>query len=275
MVLVNDFGDLEIDAELLESADEDTLSLANGCVCCTLGSDLAYALGDALDRRPRPDWLVIEASGVAQPQRIADAALAEPELAPAGVVTLVDAANLPALLRDSRIGAQATEQICAAGLVVITKADLVDPGTARSAVSDLTDAPVIEAAHGAVPIDMLFDAPASKHPMQPATGTDHPTLYERWSYAGPAEISAERLEAFLAERPAGTYRIKGFVRCGSDGLEVHLAGRIHQTRKIPLPEETRLVAIGLKPEFQRFEMDRAFMEAVTDSARLSGFFSCR
>ena len=79
MVLVNDFGAINIDADLLQRAAEDTLTLTNGCICCTMGADLFLALGDALDRRPRPDLLVIEASGVAHPRNIAEAAKAEPD----------------------------------------------------------------------------------------------------------------------------------------------------------------------------------------------------
>ena len=111
MVLVNDFGAINIDAELLESADEDTLTLSNGCVCCTIGGDLFMAIGDALDRVPRPDHLVIEASGVAQPAKIANAALAERELLYSGIVTVVDALNYPALARDSLVGEQVKTQV--------------------------------------------------------------------------------------------------------------------------------------------------------------------
>ena len=106
MVMVNDFGALDIDADLLESADDDTVTLSNGCICCTMGTELMYALADACDRRPRPDALVIEASGVAQPEKIATAAHAEPEMRYGGIVTLADAANLAGLLEDREIGEQ-------------------------------------------------------------------------------------------------------------------------------------------------------------------------
>jgi len=64
-VLVNDFGAINIDAALLHSASEDTISLTNGCVCCTMSGDLFFTIGDLLDRSPRPDHILIEASGTA------------------------------------------------------------------------------------------------------------------------------------------------------------------------------------------------------------------
>ncbi|MEY8840033.1 GTP-binding protein, partial [Cribrihabitans sp. XS_ASV171] len=98
LVMVNDFGAINIDAALIAAQGDDTIALTNGCVCCTMGADLFMALGDALDRRPRPDHLVIEASGIADPAAIANAAKAEPELSYAGIVTLVDGENGATLL---------------------------------------------------------------------------------------------------------------------------------------------------------------------------------
>ena len=62
LVMVNDFGAINVDAALLVSADEDTIQLSNGCVCCTMGADLFLAIGDVLDGDMRPDHIVIEAA---------------------------------------------------------------------------------------------------------------------------------------------------------------------------------------------------------------------
>lgn len=156
MVMVNDFGELNIDADLLESADDDTMTLSNGCVCCTMGAELLYALGDALDRRPRPDYLVIEASGVADPQKIAAAAHAEPEMRYCGVVTMADAANIAPLLADRRIGHQVAGQIEGADLLLVTKTDLASYEDAVTALRALSRAPVLEAPRGAAPHELLF-----------------------------------------------------------------------------------------------------------------------
>ena len=73
-VLVNDFGALPIDADLIEARDGDLLAIAGGCVCCSYGSDLMDALAALLERSPRPDHLVIETSGVALPGSVARSA---------------------------------------------------------------------------------------------------------------------------------------------------------------------------------------------------------
>lgn len=245
MVLVNDFGAVNVDAELLVSATEDTLTLANGCVCCTLGGDLMFALADALDRRPRPDALVIEASGVAEPRKIANAALAEPEMRLAGVVVLADAANLQALLDDPRVGAQAAAQIRAGDLVVLTKADIGDAAAARQRLAALTDAPVVAAPHGALPVAMLLDRPAETRREAPGHdhGTDHGAAYESWSHEGPEVVSREAAEAFFREAE-GVYRLKGRLRIvGGGGVELHRVGRTVQAAACAEPDATRLAAI--------------------------------
>ena len=128
MVLVNDFGEIDIDAELIAAHDGDMIRLANGCVCCSFGGDLFTAFNRVLDARPRPDHVVIEASGVAEPDRIADFARAEPDLRLDRIVTLVDAVNWADTIAEPLIATTARNQVATADLLVMTKLDLVDAG---------------------------------------------------------------------------------------------------------------------------------------------------
>ena len=90
-VLVNDFGALNIDAMLIRSSAADMIELSNGCVCCQIGDDLTQALIRVLDRASAFDAVVIEASGVSDPWRIAQMGRADPGLVLDGVVVMVDA----------------------------------------------------------------------------------------------------------------------------------------------------------------------------------------
>ena len=275
LVLVNDFGEINIDADLIESAEGDTLVLSNGCLCCSLGGDLYQALADALDRTPRPDGLIIEASGVAEPGRIAQAAVAEPEMVLTGIVTLADAVNLVRTLSDPLIGAQVAAQVRAATLVVLTRSDLVDGTPAVAALTGLTDALVLDAPFGAVSPALILDAPEQLAHEGPADTADHAKDYASWSYAGPATLTMDALDAMLAARPKGVYRLKGCVRVGNAGVEMHVVGRSRQTREVPVPTETRLVAIGLRALFRDAEMAEVFSDAVAASAYQLGSFGYR
>lgn len=249
--MVNDFGDLDIDADLLESAEEDTLTLSNGCICCTMGTELLYALSDALDRRPRPDCLVIEASGVADPQKIAAAAHAEPEMRYCGVVAMADAANLKSLLADPMIGEQVAAQFRGADLALITKTDLASFRAAADLVRGLCAAPVIEAPRGAVPAELILEPRAADAPGGHSHDHDHDhgAAYRSWSTTG-GYLARADLEALLSDPPAGLFRFKGRIALkGGGAVEAHLVGRVHELTPCDAAT-TRAVAIGLAPAFE-------------------------
>jgi len=70
-LLVNDFGSINIDAALIKNQDGETINLANGCICCTLAAGFASAIYTILERDPLPDHIIVEASGVADPHKVA------------------------------------------------------------------------------------------------------------------------------------------------------------------------------------------------------------
>lgn len=265
LVLVNDFGEINIDADLLESAEEDVLTLSNGCVCCSLGGDLYYALADALDRRPRPDCLVIEASGVAMPQKIAQAALAEPEMRYCGVVTLVDAVNAGSVLADPRIGAQVANQIAAADLVIVTKSDLAEPAAALAEIGARSTAPVIVAQCAKVAPDIILDRQESALPDTVREHRhDHSAAYRTWSYSGQVRLSLQTLERLLDDPPKGLYRLKGLVLLNGGGaVEAHLVGRISTLEHIPEPPATLVVAVGITPQFDTADFEKRWRRAAS------------
>ena len=93
-VLVNDFGELDVDGSLVAAHGGDTLTFANGCVCCSMGDDLVGAIDRLLDGSRRPEQILVEASGVADPAPIADVATLHPGLSRDLVVVLADAETL-------------------------------------------------------------------------------------------------------------------------------------------------------------------------------------
>ena len=250
MVMVNDFGAVNIDADLIAAQSDDVLALTNGCVCCTMGADLFMALGDALDRRPRPDHLVIEASGIADPRAIANAAKAEPDLVYAGIVTLVDGLNIAGLLADARIAPQVAHQIAAADLALLTKTEALD-----DAAADLLRA------H-----DLGMPRPLGPEPLAPllfgvtprpggGTTKGH-GAYRAWQHETDRPLPFADLEARLNCRPDGLYRLKGFVETDAGAFEVHAVGGHVDIRRLSASRGTSLVGIGRADTLDAVEMDR-------------------
>src|SRR5262245_7863322 len=124
--VINDFGAINIDAELVESSSDGVVSLANGCICCTLEGDLLLTLATLLRRDPRPEFIVIETSGIADPADIVRN-LMDPVIwkeAPLETVLCVlDATTTATALQDDAL---LRSQLRAADVVALSKTDLAD-----------------------------------------------------------------------------------------------------------------------------------------------------
>ncbi|MGB3243284.1 MAG: GTP-binding protein [Sulfitobacter sp.] len=253
LVMVNDFGAINIDAALLESSTNDTLTLSNGCVCCTMGADLFMAIGDILDRPERPDHLVIEASGIADPARIAQVAQAEPDLIYGGIVTVVDALSYRVLADDPLIGAQVAGQVQAADLVCLSKT--AGPDAALSLklgiesgaqVFDLNDidelAPIL---FGVTP-QAVSDLPRPLH-----------RAYIGWDHSSDLTLNHAELAEKLAVRPKALFRFKGFVgHDAGSAWEVHCVGPTVSIKALKEPRLTQVVGIGLADQLTKAEITK-------------------
>jgi len=126
-VLVNEFGDIDIDSQLLVSVDSDMVQLSNGCICCTINDDLVEAVYSILERNEKVDHLVIETTGVADPLPIA-LTFAMPPLRNLtqldSIVTLVDAEAFSPQHFESEA---ALNQVSYADIILLNKTDLADP----------------------------------------------------------------------------------------------------------------------------------------------------
>ena len=132
-VLVNDFGDVNIDADLIEGAEAGVLSLAGGCLCCSFGDDLVGTLTALCRREPAPDLVLIELSGVALPAAVLRSVRLARGIAVAGTLVLADAAELRRQAGDRYVGDTVRQQLSDADWVLVNKTDLVNP----TALTDL------------------------------------------------------------------------------------------------------------------------------------------
>jgi G3E family GTPase len=126
-VVINEFGELGVDNDLVVETDEEVFEMNNGCVCCTVRGDLIRILGGLLKRRTKFDGIIVETTGLANPAPVAqtffvdDVIRAKTRLD--AIVTVVDAAHLAARLADST---EAEAQIAFADVIVLNKTDLVN-----------------------------------------------------------------------------------------------------------------------------------------------------
>ncbi|MEQ1739869.1 MAG: GTP-binding protein, partial [Methyloglobulus sp.] len=123
-VLVNDFGNINIDVDLIESQDGDTINLANGCICCSLAGGFGAAMLSIRESAVLPDRVLIEASGVSDPFKIAQYAHL-PGFRLDSVIVLADAEFIQKRAADKYVGRQVIQQLKSADLLLLNKVDLV------------------------------------------------------------------------------------------------------------------------------------------------------
>jgi G3E family GTPase len=160
-VLVNEFGDINIDSQLLVSVEEGMVELSNGCICCTINEDLVEAVYRVLEREDKVDCLVIETTGVADPLPIILTFLGT-ELRDMtrldSIVTMVDAETFTPEHFDSEA---ALKQITYADITILNKIDLADTTQVISLESYIKSvkegARILHSKHGKVPLNLILD----------------------------------------------------------------------------------------------------------------------
>jgi len=245
-VLVNDFGPVNVDAALVASRDGDTISLANGCVCCSIGGGLDDALARAMERQPAPQWIVIEASGVADPGRIAQVGMADPMLELESVLVLADASRIRAQAADPLLADTVGRQLDAAGVLLLSKTDLAGPRETAAARAWLgqraAGVPILPAGTDlrALQVPPWRPAAAQSEPGRHGPGDhdhghepDHP--FESWFWPAGAPLRAEALTRALKALPRGVVRAKGWVTTDRHGpvLVQYAGGRVRYARVEP------------------------------------------
>lgn len=278
-VLVNDFGALNIDAELVAVSAGDTIALTNGCVCCSIGDDLTDALIRVLAAEPPFDAVVIEASGVSDPWRIAQVGLADPGLSLEGVIVLVDAGAVLEQSADPLLADTVRRQLKSADLVVVNKVDLANEGQRRRVLDWVSEVagvtPVFETERAALPAGLLAGpllAPAARTQTADGGGTDdgssaghlqhdHAGQFETWSCRPCRVLEAQPLREWLRSRPQGVLRLKGLVRTDEHGwAEIQFSGRHGSLRKAAVPPAhgAAVVAIGLRGHLPAAALEATF-----------------
>jgi G3E family GTPase len=273
-VLVNDFGRINIDAELIRSRTQDTIDLANGCACCSVAGDLARTLVELAQRDEPPDAIVIEASGLADPRGIVQVALANPALRLDGIVALVDAETLLEQANDADCAKTLFSQVDAADVIVLNKRDLVSEAEAADARIWLeARAPgriLVEAIQGEVPVEVVLGIDSTRE-ISGAVAPDHGSAFESVSVTCEQPLDRTRLREMLERLPDGIVRAKAILWITDDAAQRTVYQRVGRRWSFtPIggwngePRFSRLVLIARKGTLDRDEMTRRLQAARAD-----------
>ena len=286
-VLVNDFGEVNVDARLIVSIKGETVSLANGCVCCTIREDLLAEVIKLFGRHQIPDHIVVETSGVSNPFVVAETFLnpaAQRFVDVRNIISVLDA-DL-AIDDQAPYRALAMDQIAVADLVVVNKTDLVTVdrlSVLRRHIEMIAPrARVWETAFGVVPLDLVFDESLTSvlgsresAGAQLRSEHDHSSQFAAWVYRSERGWSFNEIQRAVDKLPNDIYRAKGTLRLNlgtNDYGLFQMTGRRSWLKlcEAESPERmtTELVFVG-RPGTVTNDSIRVQFESAVDEARSS------
>ena len=282
-VIENEFGEINIDADLVLSSEEEIFELTNGCVCCvgTARADLLRILQNLMKRREKFDHILVETSGLADPTPVAATFFVDAEVARQvsldAIVTLVDSKHVARHLDDPSLQAddnQAVDQIVIADRIILNKVDLVgedELNALESRVRGLNaTAPILRSSHAKVELEKIlgigaFDL-AHTMALEPDFLEDHehqhdPSL-ESVSFTF-GSFDRGRLENYLEEllqkRGDDIFRLKGIVALEGDPRR-NVLQAVHRLMEIRPADPWGAEAPSSRLVFIGRGLDRAALE---------------
>lgn len=280
-VLINDFGSINIDADLVVGVESegDIISLANGCVCCNVRDDLVTAVTQVMMRPEQPEYILLEASGVAEPSGIALTFMDEDlrdRIRLDSIMCVVDAEQVFAAPEMMELKLR---QVAFADMLILNKVDLVTREKIEQIKAWLDDRfhryRLVEACGGDVPLEILLsvgrfdpsrldgtpspdqsdrshdcDDPDCEHHAH-GDRHDHSQVFRTWSYETDQPLSLEALRESASKLPASVYRCKGLVQTVEDPDRPAILQVVGKRVDIAVEEDwngrehcTRIIAVG-------------------------------
>ena len=302
-VLVNDFGSINIDAELVVGVDNNMISLANGCVCCQIRDDLIESVDALLTRPEGIEYILLEASGVAEPSGIfatfSDANLRD-RIRLDSVICVVDADQVFAHPEYPPLMQLKLHQVGFSDMLMLNKVDLAGPDQVAKVRAWLDEhfnrLRIVETNYCEVPYEILlgvgrFDPTRAglksyavdnscsdancldEDHGQNHHGQDHSKVFSTWSYQTEQPLALEALREKLRKLPGTVYRAKGVVYSSDAPQRRAVLQVVGRRVDISIQEEwgqraprTQIVAIGAAGGLDASLLEETFASCITAAA---------
>lgn len=252
-ILVNEFGELPIDADLIEAEEGDIISLSGGCVCCSYGNDLTSAIMDVAQMQPAPDHIVLESSGVALPGAIASSLSLLNSCSLDGIVVLADAETIKKRASDKYMSDTILRQLTDADIVLLNKTDLVDAedlhATREWLSSCSNNASIIDTKHSKAPMSVVLQD-YERQSQHVDSGAQHDVgQFHSYKLAMKETVDPRVFADELIIKNPGIVRAKGFVRDMNGDLKtLQIVGKRFAITEAPDDVDCGIVVICVRGE---------------------------
>jgi G3E family GTPase len=285
-VLVNDFGAINIDAELVVGVDANTMSLANGCVCCEIRDDLVASVESLLARPEAVEYVLLEASGVADPAGIFvtfnDSDLRD-RIRLDSVTCVIDAEQVFAYPEYPPLLDLKLRQVGFADMVVLNKVSLAGRERLSKVRKWLDDhfnrLRIVETDHCEVPFEILLSVgcfdPAQAHqkPHKDRREHAHSAVFNTWSYETDRPLSLDALRQAARKLPGNIYRVKGVIYTTDSPDQPAVLQVVGRRIDFSLQESwgererrTQIVAIGSAGSIDANSLEKTFASCISSVA---------
>jgi G3E family GTPase len=290
-VLVNDFGSLNIDQMLIQNVEGNVITLEGGCVCCVLKNDLANSLLQIL--LLRPDHILIEVSGVANPYPILQTLkrqVLSKSIRLENIISLVDVTYFPQICEtNDKINYQdlLIDQISVADIVILNKIDLASSTKktiARQLVQKIAPwARLLEASYADVSLDLLLGLNDSwlPHTTFSTSSVDHSKQFQTWSYQSDRPLSLLKLRQKLSQLPVTVLRAKGVLFANEHPKERVILQQVGPRINLEIGDPwddtnpcSQLVLIGLEGSLKIAQLQHDFDSCLIPTSTASLPMSC-
>ena len=209
-ILMNEFGDIGIDTEIIKGKNINVAEILGGCVCCSLSGEFEEAIKEIIQTY-NPEVIIVETTGVAESDSlILDITENLPEVKIDSIIAITDA---DAIARFPSIGRTAITQLENADIIILNKVDLINKKQINKITTKIRSynkkAPIINAVQCNVDIDILFDIQTERE-IKKLSHT-HKHQFQYFTYKIKNKIKKSKLESFLRNLPKEVYRLKGFI----------------------------------------------------------------
>lgn len=261
-VLVNEFGALPIDADLIEAQSDTMISISGGCVCCSYGNDLIQALLEISKLESAPDHILIESSGVALPGAIAASVSINGNFEIAGIITVVDSELILEQASNEYIGDTIERQLGDSDIVLLNKCDLVDEVHLAYLESWLVEkalyATAVRVTYASLPNSIVLQDYVRDTRKQNISFNSHTNIFESQVIEFSKEYDANIVAQKMADPEFNLLRSKGFVPTPSGLQAIQTIGRRWSVTDAPPDAKPGVVVIAEKLNSKIHSLIRIF-----------------